>query len=233
MVGLYAGDGGHIVDMFGLCDPLLARLPYTNKDWTLSGHWERRPPYGYLDTLRSWKSGSSTILLTDPELVTFYRHLSNIVRGPLFGAGRWRDIWKMNLGDYEGLIDRGLYQRYPSVRFVPQSEVPLQESKVPSQGGGVALGKDGVVVYFGSTQRAERVVVRIKGAGQYGVCVYANSRRGWLEKEGELHIEGEKPMADGQEVSFSLAGLGGTFDRLHLYPKGGAGEAELRGIGTR
>jgi len=113
MFGFYAGPQLHLVDSFGLGDPLLARLPAMhNPDWRIA-HFERLVPAGYL---RGVRSGENTLI--DPQLARYYDKLLTVTRGPLFAAERWKAIWGFHVGSYDSWIDR---QRY---RFPPQ-RVPV------------------------------------------------------------------------------------------------------------
>jgi hypothetical protein len=55
-VGYSTGPGIHILDLHGLSDPLLARLPAQDQTLIIPGHVLRAVPPGYLETLRSGKN---------------------------------------------------------------------------------------------------------------------------------------------------------------------------------
>ena len=59
--GYGAGPSVHVVDVFALCDPLLARLP-ARRSWRI-GHFHRDLPEGYMGTLAGEQAG-----LSDPGL---------------------------------------------------------------------------------------------------------------------------------------------------------------------
>ena len=85
--GYFAGPGVHVVDRFGLSDPLLARLPAdVGEDWRV-GHLERPIPAGYLESVRS-----SRTQVVDPEIAALDRRLRRLTRAPLFDTTRWRAI---------------------------------------------------------------------------------------------------------------------------------------------
>ncbi|HOI44639.1 MAG TPA: hypothetical protein PLX50_03395 [Candidatus Aminicenantes bacterium] len=108
--GFFAGPGVHIIDPYGISDPLIARLPAVhNPRWRI-GHFVRFIPRGYVRTLRH-----KEILLDDRNLGEYYRRLNLIVRGKLFSLPRLREIYYLNTGRCNGLIDRSFY-RFPSKR---------------------------------------------------------------------------------------------------------------------
>lgn len=92
-IGYFAGPAVHIVDLYALCDPLLARLPVSGP-WRI-GHFEREIPQGYIQTLRT---GVNQI--QNPNLAAYYDQLALITRGPLFSRERLIAIWKMNTGQF-------------------------------------------------------------------------------------------------------------------------------------
>jgi len=118
--GFAAGPHVHVVDIWALGDPLLARLPegeaqdsesirrwaydasLTNLPglprWRI-GHFTRSMPAGYLETLESGKN-----VIHDKQLALYYSKLQEVTRGPLFDIERWVDIWKFNTGGYDYLL---------------------------------------------------------------------------------------------------------------------------------
>jgi arabinofuranosyltransferase len=98
--GYYAGPSVHVVDWFGIGDPLLARLPVDDPlNWRI-GHFYRSVPEGYLETLES-----DSLALRDPNLAAYYQKLMIVTRGKLFDANRLIEIWKLNTGAYQPLIE--------------------------------------------------------------------------------------------------------------------------------
>ena len=98
MHGFFAGPGVHIVDELALADPLLAHLPPTMEDWRV-GHYRRKIPAGYLETLKTGRN-----CLADAHLAAYYDKIRLITRGRLFDPQRWLAIIKLNLGAYNSLL---------------------------------------------------------------------------------------------------------------------------------
>ena len=97
--GYFAGSDTYIIDICGLGDALLARLPLDKLQKWRIGHNFRSVPEGYVATVRYRKN-----LLVDPSLKAYYSHLSIIISNPLFDANRIQTIIKMNLGQYDSLL---------------------------------------------------------------------------------------------------------------------------------
>jgi len=94
----FAGPRVHVLDMVGLSDPLLARID-ARRLWRI-GHFERKLPRGYVDTLRS-----GTNRIADRDLASYYGALSRVVRDPLFDVERLGVIARFNLGGYDALLE--------------------------------------------------------------------------------------------------------------------------------
>jgi arabinofuranosyltransferase len=89
MFGYFAGPDVHVVDYFALGDPLLARLP-SEGEWRI-GHFRRRIPMGYVQTLRSGRN-----VIEDADVARKYEQLRIITQDPLWTRRRWEAIVEMN-----------------------------------------------------------------------------------------------------------------------------------------
>jgi arabinofuranosyltransferase len=96
--GFFSDPEKHILDYYGLADPLMARLPYYyDVGWRI-GHFPREIPEGYEATVLSGIN-----LISDNNLSEYYNRLELIVRGDLLDGNRLLTIIKMNLGAYDYL----------------------------------------------------------------------------------------------------------------------------------
>jgi arabinofuranosyltransferase len=110
MLGYYSGSNMHIIDPRALSDPLLSKLPSTEfwrgghkprageKKW-LIGHFTRKIPKGYLETITT--GGNK---LQDMYLRKYYDKISLVTRGNLFNFSRLIEIWNLNTGKYDYLV---------------------------------------------------------------------------------------------------------------------------------
>jgi len=98
--GFSAGPNKYIIDNFGLSDPLLSRLPVKRKESFWIGHFQREIPEGYVASIRFWKN-----YITDPYLHLYYDKIITITRGPIFSYERLKDIFSMNTGKFQYLLD--------------------------------------------------------------------------------------------------------------------------------
>ena len=119
IVGYYAGPNAHHIDVLGITDPLLSRLPaYADTAWA-PGHFSRIVAEGYIETRLYGYN-----LISDPNLAAFYDRLQTIISGPLFSWERWTAIWAMHTGAYDRLIDYHSY-RHPDADEKQRSHASL------------------------------------------------------------------------------------------------------------
>ena len=115
-IGFYGGPDCYFIDMYGLGDPLTARLPARRDiNWGI-GHMERILPDGYFETHLYGPN-----LIADPGLAQYYDVLKSIIAGDLFSSARLAAIWDINTGVYNHLIDEDTY-RYPAPDDVARSQ---------------------------------------------------------------------------------------------------------------
>jgi len=110
LFGFYAGPDTYIIDDLALGDPLLSKLPYIydkNSEplgWRM-GHFLRAVPPGYLETLAFGEN-----MIQNECLAKYYDKLSIITRGNLFDVNRIQEIWNMNTGKYDYLLDSYIHK---------------------------------------------------------------------------------------------------------------------------
>ena len=106
MIGYVVGPEVRIIDIYGLADPLIARLPAkAGKGWRI-GHFDRHVPAGYVETLEDGEDR-----FVDAKLAEYNRQLRLITAGPIFSGERWAAIWRMNTGRLDDLIDVDFYRK--------------------------------------------------------------------------------------------------------------------------
>jgi len=91
MRGFYAGPGLHLLEGFGLEDPLLARLPMpAGTNWRI-GHFPRPIPDGYIETLATGQNH-----IADSTIARYWDQLALVTRGPLWSSPRFAAIVRLN-----------------------------------------------------------------------------------------------------------------------------------------
>ncbi|MBW7882689.1 MAG: hypothetical protein H3C34_08635 [Caldilineaceae bacterium] len=155
-IGFVASPYTQIVDFCGLADALIARLPaIAFPDWRI-GHPIRRIPDGYMGTLRTGENR-----ISDPALAEYYVRLQRVIKGPLFAADRWTEIWRFNSGQNDYLIDRSAHQ-YPDMKRAaweafdrnwPEHLAYIEDSGATSFRG-MEFGYQGITIDLGARQHA-------------------------------------------------------------------------------
>lgn len=173
--GYLNGPYVHVVDPF-LCDPLLMRLPLQDpRHWRI-GHFKRRLPEGWLETLARGENR-----LRHPALARYWAALEVLLRAPVFSAERWRVWWGFQRGEYEPLLQQYVGEAYRTP--------PLVEVAASALPRGLAAGAhwydvDGVVVREGGLRlrfpapEAGRTLRLLVDGGGTGDVVF---RRGGAE----------------------------------------------------
>ena len=100
--GFYAGPRVHIIDVDGLADPLLARIP-AGSAATKIGHYIRVVPEGYEETQATGRNR-----IRDPNLAAYYDGLHTVVAGDLWSWARLRTASAFLAGRYDHHLQRYL-----------------------------------------------------------------------------------------------------------------------------
>jgi len=98
--GYRDGPNIHVIDVNGLADPLVAKMPLEDNERFRIGHFHHIIPEGYEETL-----SSGTNLIKDANIALYYDKLSFVVKGSLWDWDRIIEIWNLNTGKYDYLIE--------------------------------------------------------------------------------------------------------------------------------
>jgi arabinofuranosyltransferase len=128
--GFYGGPDVHILDVVALSDPLLSRLPA--KSDSRVGHFERRLPAGYKESLLSRE-----LQIQDPDLNEYCGVLWSVTRGPVWSASRFGESIRLIVGAYDPLLANYLsrseaWHREPGVASVP-TDFTIERLFVPEE----------------------------------------------------------------------------------------------------
>lgn len=216
MSGYNAGPAMHIIDLYALNDPLLARLPalYAPK-WRI-GHFRRHVPEGYRDSLSTGQN-----IITDPGLAAYFDHLSLVVQGPLLSLERWKTIARFHLGSYDHLINKDAC-RFPNLKRLSVDtigngpEAALLSSPVDAGKGGIELAWD-------SLRHDAALQLEVEGGPYYVLFMKDNDIAGLLPKMpvSILDARGIEPGVTRLEVPAKT--LKNGFNTLRVMPLNASG----------
>ena len=100
-------DGNlYLTDPFGLMDPLLSHLPAVRENAWRTGHMQREIPDGYFQSVET-----GTNMIVNESLHEYYDKILMIVTGDIWNRERFETIIKMNLGEYDYLLEEYLNSR--------------------------------------------------------------------------------------------------------------------------
>jgi arabinofuranosyltransferase len=100
MNAMTMGPNFHVIDHYSLADPLMTRMPlYDVKKWRI-GHFRHVIPKGYRETLKQGEN-----LIADQNIALYYDKLSFVIKGDLWDWQRIVEIWNLNTGRYNYLLE--------------------------------------------------------------------------------------------------------------------------------
>lgn len=100
VAGYRFGPNVHIIDLNALADPLMARLPLEDPNHWRIGHFRHIIPKGYIETLESGEN-----MIADKNIALYYDKLSLVIKGELWSWERIIEIWNLNTGKYDYLLE--------------------------------------------------------------------------------------------------------------------------------
>ena len=213
--GFFVGPETYVLDQLALGDPLLARLPAARDVHWRIGHFVRALPDGYERTLRE---GSNQI--KDPNLARYYDSLSLITRGPLLSRSRLVEIWRMNSGYYEALIDSNAF-RFPE-------QIMLRLSAAGFRRAPIELTGSGVVIKLAQVSHAQTLTIWLSSADAYRM-IYKRDGQMVAEQRLRAPIFPEQGLAQHRLVVPDEAQDAG-FDEIWVLPVQGLGPYYFGGL---
>jgi arabinofuranosyltransferase len=100
MNSMTMGPNFHMIDMNSLADPLMTRMPLYDVDKWRIGHFRHIIPKGYLDSLKFGQN-----LIENENVARYYDKLSFVIKGDLWSWQRIVEIWNLNTGKYNYLLE--------------------------------------------------------------------------------------------------------------------------------
>jgi arabinofuranosyltransferase len=178
MVGRYGYEGGDLVYLVDswLLDPLLMRLPIENVDEWRIGHFIRRIPEGYLETLAF---GDNRI--RHPGLRRCYDTLRTSIRGPLLDGARLAATWRLLSGAHREDLAAFVAEEY---RNPPRLPVAASDLAVALPAGTLwfddprvrLVYHGGLQVDFPAPQTARTIELTLQGERSYTLRLRAGGR---------------------------------------------------------
>jgi len=215
--GYFAGPRVFFVDEFGLTDALIARLPSMyRKGWRI-GHFHRKIPPGYIETIEA--GGANRI--TDPQLAELYDHIHRVTREPLWTPERWRSIWLLNTGGLDHLVPTATY-RFAGAMKITQARVSTpRKAGDPWDKGTVKFHDGGVCVALTEPTAASTLTFAADSNDVLEVFLVSEGRTvGRVRRRGRM-----RPGLSVDELSVDTGGA--LIDEVCVFPRIGDGKYSL------
>ncbi len=155
----------HVIDLYGLGDPILARLP--NRLRVAAGHYRRAIPDGYLRTLATGKNA-----ITDPSLRAYQDRLHLVQAGPIWSPERLRAVLGFLIGEYNGLLADYIKNHRPGYKRVDLNSLssPVPDGTAWDDDRVETIDYDGLRISLPQPSHARRAKIVLDGNDQYAVA---------------------------------------------------------------
>ena len=183
-----------------------------NVDWRI-GHYERMIPAGYKESLQLEEN-----VIEDPDLALFYDKMTIITRGRLTSPRRLLEIWKMNTGQYDHLINTDRYL-YPTMQRKDLAEVSvsLPQNTACTAEGPVIIDDSGVEILLPETSHSRWMHISLDHNDKYRIFYFTGDQQiamrsiptAYLPEPGGISVRTLKTPG-------SVARRG--FDRIRIIP---------------
>lgn len=210
--GYAIGPEKHVVDGYGLSNPLLARLPIDNTRWRI-GHFLRHHPAGYWQSLVDDENK-----VVDSGLSLYYDKLKSIVRGSLFTRERLTNILKMNLGYYDHLLDNWTNPK-PMVCDYELVSTPIDVPALWDDQGHFILNRAGITITMDAVCRDKYLELSVDHNDIYTLVLLLDSK-----SVGTVGVSGGRPSEGGMRVDtvdVPQAAYENGYDCIEVRPERG------------
>lgn len=192
-IGFLGGPRVHMVDPW-LCDPLMMRLPIFDREHWRVGHYTRRVPEGYLETLTG-----GTNRIHHPALAAYYDRLQLVTQGPLWSWERLSTAFELLLGRHDHLLRQYVAEEYrnPPRLDVDAGELaavvqpPAHWFETPCR----LVGEGGLRIRFAAPQRGRSLTLSLDSGDGYALQFRAGETvlHETVVRTGDKFYEGLRP----------------------------------------
>ncbi len=168
LTGVKEGPSLHLLDVCGLADPLIARLPaQKDRNWRI-GHFLRQIPENYEESLAQRKN-----LLVDEDTRDLYENIFEATRLPLFSLPRLRAILALNLGSRHYDLSKYRFEPVKQESDIPaysaeRLSTPVENGAAWDDRGNVLIGK-AVDIVLPDREKIKGITLVLSAGGRYRV----------------------------------------------------------------
>ncbi len=203
MIGFFSGPAIHIIDPYGLADPLLSRLTpvYTG---ARPGHYFRVLPVGYKETIQNGK-----LSFQNPIVSELYEAISVVTKDDLFSKKRFDTILSFMVGRFNPQLHQYTKESMASVdglKIASPKKVGTHWAAV----GNTIIPAQGVRVFYNSPQAKGEIEMSLDHNNEYLVRIFNGDE---LITEEIFH--GTFPPGGGLDIR-KMSSLA-PFDSINIY----------------
>ncbi|MBN2440946.1 MAG: hypothetical protein JXJ04_06360 [Spirochaetales bacterium] len=165
MMGFLAGPKVHFIDFHALTDPLLSRIFIEDVTTWRIGHFKRKIPAGYVQTI-----GSGENRFRDPHIAQFYDKLTYAIKDDLMRPGRFKEICNLNTGKYDHLLSE--YKNEEIRVTLAMLKEPKEKGSSWDADGTYLFPEKGIRINLGRKYNAQQLEMSLAYNSEYKMSYY-------------------------------------------------------------
>jgi arabinofuranosyltransferase len=165
----YAGPVLHVIDILGLTDPLVARMPSHSASFYRPGHIHRPVPRDYFASVKAREN-----LIRDKKLAEVYDALRTITDGPIWTVERWKAIYAMNIGRY-----RRWLRDYEHVYALSEIQTRVEDGTYWDNAENIVMGLEGIRIDMEGVRHHSELDVGVDSNEKYALAFYLDGEKTW------------------------------------------------------
>ncbi len=210
----------HMIDLFGLGDPILARLPMRAR--VAPGHYRRAIPDGYLKTLATGENQ-----IEDPDLHAYYDKLELVEAGPIWSRERLEAVLGFSIGRYDHFLDAYIARQKPGPKRIELAALgqPVAAGVPWYDAGVMTFDYDGLRIALPEISHAMTARVVLGDNDAYALAFVVGAELDApdfeLKPDVVLPAAGDAPSMAVRDVSIPDAKSTAGFDTILIVPVSG------------
>lgn len=203
MIGFFSGPSIHIIDPYGLADPLLSQLTPVYSG-ARPGHYYRIPPQGYEETIKSGESKFKNQLVGD-----LYSAITIVTKRDLFSKERLDTILSFMVGKFNPLKEKYRKESMTSVDGLKIS-TPKKVGTHWADSSNTIIPPQGIRVFYNAPQPKGEIELSLDHNNEYLVRIFLED-----DLVSEKIFHGTFPPGGGLDLR--TLNSHGSFDSIYIY----------------
>ncbi|MCB9029775.1 MAG: hypothetical protein H6619_01880 [Deltaproteobacteria bacterium] len=220
--GFGASKKTHVLDTLALTDPLLARLPTIYSTSWRPGHYLRKIPSGYLESLQN-----DSNQITNPDLAQYYGYIRILTRSPIFSSTRLAVIALMNTGKYDYLLENYIHK---ASKVVPLRvlEKPVQEASAWDLDSEQLKDDEGIAIDLSGVQHHTKFEIGVDHNDAYRISYWKGSEL--VDSNLSTPLRRVLSGIERREVKVPTKAIEEGYDFIHIHSASGDPLASVQAL---